>query len=294
MQDYITSAITSDGAIRVVAATTAELCNRAREIHNPSPTALAALGRVLTAAAMMGSMEKSTENTVTLQFRGGGPVGNIIAAADGSGACRGSIDNPTADLPLNDKGKLDVGGAVGSDGYLCVVRDMGLKEPYIGKVPLISGEIAEDLTYYYANSEQIPTAVALGVLVDTDISVRAAGGFILQVLPGATNADIDRVEAAVKKLTSVTELLDGGKTPEDMVKLLLDGCEIEFFENTTPRYRCDCSRERVDRALISMGREELTAMIEEDGKAEITCRFCDRVYNYTKGELETLLQNAKR
>ncbi len=293
MQDYIVSAITKNGAVRVVAAQTAQLCNRAQEIHKMSPVVLAALGRSLTAASMMGSMEKSADNSVSLQFKGGGPIGNIIAAADGNGNCRGSIDNPVVDLPLNPAGKLDVGGAVGREGYLCVVRDIGMKEPYIGKVPLVNGEIAEDITYYYAHSEQIPTAVALGVLVDTDYTVRAAGGFILQVLPGAYDEDIDRVEKAVSEIKSVTEMLDSGKTPEDIVEKLLSGYEIEYFEKKHPKYICSCSRERIDRALISMGKEELLKMIEEDGKAEITCRFCDNVYNYTKEELENLLKSAK-
>lgn len=293
MKDYIVNAITSNGAIRVVAADTTELCNRAQEIHKMSATAAAALGRAITAAAIMGSMLKSTEDAITIQLNGGGPIGRVIAVADGKANVKGYVDNPLVDLPLNEKGKLDVGGAVGTNGMLSIIRDLGLKEPYVGQVPLVNGEIAEDLTQYYATSEQLPTAVALGVLVDVDYTIKAAGGFILQVLPGAYSEDIDNVEKTVASISSVTEMLSNGKKPEDIVKQLLSDYEIEYFENQETAYKCDCSRERTDRALISIGKEELTKLIEEDGKAEITCHFCDNVYNYTKEELEELLESAK-
>lgn len=293
MADYIVNAITSNGAIRVVAADTTELCNRARQIHNMSPTAAAALGRTLTAAAIMGSMLKSSEDSLTIQLNGGGPIGKVVAVADGKANVKGYVGNPLVDLPLNEKGKLDVGGAVGRDGMLGIVRDLGLKEPYIGQVPLVNGEVAEDLTQYYATSEQLPTAVALGVLVDVDYSIKAAGGFILQVLPGAYDEDIDNVEKTVATISSVTEMLDSGKKPEDIVEHLLKDYEIEYFENVPTEYKCDCSRERTDRALISIGKEELTKIIEEDGKAQITCHFCDNVYEYKKEELEKLLESAK-
>lgn len=293
MSDYIVNAITSNGAIRVVAADTTELCNRAQEIHKMSPTAAAALGRALTAAAIMGSMLKSSDDSITVQLSGGGPIGRVVAVGDGKANVKGYVDNPLVDLPLNEKGKLDVGGAVGSDGFLSVIRDLGLKEPYVGQVPLVNGEIAEDLTKYYATSEQIPTAVALGVLVDVDYTIKAAGGFILQVLPGAYEEDIDNVEKTVASISSVTEMLSEGKRPEDIVKQLLSDYEIEFFDNVPTMYKCDCSRERTDRALISIGQEELTKIIEEDGKAQITCHFCDNVYDYTKEELQALLESAK-
>lgn len=293
MSDYIVNAITSNGAIRVVAADTTELCNRAQEIHKMSATAAAALGRAVTAAAIMGSMLKSTEDAITIQFNGGGPIGRVIAVADGRANVKGYVDNPLVDLPLNEKGKLDVGGAVGTDGMLSIIRDLGLKEPYVGQVPLVNGEIAEDLTQYYATSEQLPTAVALGVLVDVDYTIKAAGGFILQVLPGAYDEDIDNVEKTVQSISSVTEMLSGGKRPEDIVEQLLSDYEIEYFDNMETSYKCDCSRERTDRALISIGKEELAKLIEEDGKAEMTCHFCDNVYQYTKKELETLLESAK-
>ncbi len=293
MSDYIVNAITSNGAIRVVAADTTELCNRAQEIHKMSPTAAAALGRALTAAAIMGSMLKSSDDSITVQLSGGGPIGRVVAVGDGKANVKGYVDNPLVDLPLNEKGKLDVGGAVGSDGFLSVIRDLGLKEPYVGQVPLVNGEIAEDLTKYYATSEQIPTAVALGVLVDVDYTIKAAGGFILQVLPGAYDEDIDNVEKTVASISSVTEMLSEGKKPEDIVKQLLSDYEIEFFDNVPTMYKCDCSRERTDRALISIGQEELSKIIEEDQKAQITCHFCDNVYDYTKEELQSLLESAK-
>ena len=293
MSDYIVNAITSNGAIRVVAADTTELCNRAQEIHKMSPTAAAALGRALTAAAIMGRMLKSSDDSITVQLAGGGPIGRVVAVGDGRANVKGYVDNPLVDLPLNPNGKLDVGGAVGKDGFLSVIRDLGLKEPYVGQVPLVNGEIAEDLTQYYATSEQIPTAVALGVLVDVDYTIKAAGGFILQVLPGAYDEDIDNVEKTVASISSVTEMLSEGKKPEDIVKQLLSDYEIEFFDNVPTMYKCDCSRERTDRALISIGQEELSKIIEEDGKAQITCHFCDNIYDYTKEELQALLESAK-
>ena len=293
MADYIVNAITSNGAIRVVAADTTELCNRAQEIHKMSPTAAAALGRTLTAAAIMGSMLKSADDSLTIQLNGGGPIGKVVAVGDGNANVKGYVGNPLVDLPLNDKGKLDVGGAIGRDGMLGIIRDLGLKEPYVGQVPLVNGEVAEDLTQYYATSEQLPTAVALGVLVDVDYTIKAAGGFILQVLPGAYDEDIDNVERTVQSISSVTEMLSNGKKPEDIVEQLLSDYEIEYFDNVPNNYMYDCSRDRTDRALISLGKDELTKIIEEDGKAEITCHFCDNVYKYSKAELETLLENAK-
>ena len=291
--DYIVNAITSNGAIRVVAADTTELCNRAQEIHKMSPTAAAALGRTLTAAAIMGSMLKSADDSLTIQLNGGGPIGKVVAVGDGNANVKGYVGNPLVDLPLNEKGKLDVGGAIGRDGMLGIIRDLGLKEPYVGQVPLVNGEVAEDLTQYYATSEQLPTAVALGVLVDVDYTIKAAGGFILQVLPGAYDEDIDNVERTIQSISSVTEMLSNGKKPEDIVEQLLSDYEIEYFDNVPTKYECDCSRDRTDRALISLGKAELTKIIEEDGKAEITCHFCDNIYKYTKEELEQLLENAK-
>ena len=293
MADYIVNAITSDGAIRVIAADTTELCAKAQKMHKLSPTAAATLGRALTAAAIMGHMQKCPEDAITIQLNGGGPIGRVLAIGNGKAEVKGYVDNPLVDLPLNSKGKLDVGGAVGKNGNLIIIRDLGLKEPYVGQVPLVNGEVAEDLTYYYANSEQIPTAVALGTLIDVDYSVCAAGGFILQLLPGAMDSDIDRVEKTIASISSVTDLIHQGKTPEDIIKILLEGYEIEIFDTSNPVYACDCSRERTDRALISIGKDELEKIINEDGKAEITCHFCDTVYHYNKEELEALYESAK-
>ena len=293
MADYIVNAITSNGAIRVVAADTTQLCNRAQQIHKMSPTAAAALGRTLTAAAIMGSMLKSADDSLTIQLNGGGPIGRVVAVGDGNANVKGYVDNPLVDLPLNANGKLDVGGAIGRDGMLGIIRDLGLKEPYVGQVPLVNGEVAEDLTQYYATSEQLPTAVALGVLVDVDYSIKAAGGFILQVLPGAYDEDIDKVEKTVASISSVTAMLSEGKKPEDIVEQLLNGYEIEYFDNVPTKYECDCSRDRTDRALISLGKEELSKIIDEDGKAQITCHFCDNIYEYTKEDLEALMEGAK-
>lgn len=293
MSDYIVNAITSNGAIRVIAADTTELCNEAQRIHKMLPTAAAALGRTLTAAAIMGSMLKSEDDSITVQLNGGGPIGRVVATGNGHGVVRGYVDNPLVDLPLNNKGKLDVGGAVGTNGMLSIIRDLGLKDPYVGQTPLTSGEIAEDLTHYYAESEQLPTAVALGVLVDVDYTIKKAGGFILQILPGAYDEDIDRVEKAVNSIGSVTELLDKGLKPEDIVERLLSGYEIEYFENISPEYKCNCSRSRIDRALISIGKEELQKILDEDGKAEISCHFCNSVYQYNDKELESLIKSIK-
>ncbi len=294
MKDYIVNAITSCGSIRVIAASTTKLCERAREIHDFSPTAAAALGRSLTAAAMIGSTLKGECDSLTLQFKGDGPIGRVIAVSDNKANVKGYAGDPYVDLPLKENGHLDVGSAVGKNGYLSVIRDFGLREPYVGQVELVSGEIAEDLTYYYAKSEQLPSAVALGVLVDTDCTIKSAGGFIIQILPGAMDEDITRIEEAIGKIGEVPKLIDEGKTPEDIVKMLLDGYEIEFFDGVEPKYECDCSKERMAKALISLGKEELRAMIDEDGEAEVCCQFCNSKHKFTKDELEELAENARK
>lgn len=293
MKDYIVNAITSCGSIRVIAAVTTNLCEKAREIHSFSPTAAAAVGRALTAAAMIGSGLKGEKDTVTLQFKGDGPIGRIIAVSDNSACVKGYAGNPRVDLPLKANGHLDVGTAVGKNGSLSVIRDFGLKEPYVGQVNLVTGEIAEDLTYYYAKSEQLPSAVALGVIVDTDLSVKSAGGFIIQLLPGAMEQDIVNVENAIAETGEVPLLFEQGKTPRDIVNMLLKDYEIEFFDETAPAYRCDCSKERMAKALVSLGKEELRAIIDEDGKAEVCCQFCGKKHLFAKEELEKLEDQAK-
>lgn len=293
MKDYIVNAITSCGSIRVIAAVTTNLCEKAREIHDFSPTSTAAVGRALTAAAMIGSGLKGECDTLTLQFKGDGPIGRVIAVSDNTATVKGYAGNGNVDLPLKENGHLDVGGAVGKNGYLSVIRDFGMKEPYIGQVDLVSGEIAEDLTYYYAKSEQLPSAVALGVIVDKDLTVKSAGGFIIQILPGAMDEDIDRIEKAIGEIGEVPVLIDQGKTPRDIVEKLLAGYEIEFFDEMEPKYECDCSKERMAKALISLGKEELRAMIEEDGKAEVCCQFCNAKHLFTKEELEELERSSR-
>ena len=292
MSDYIIRAAADDGSIRAFAAYTRGIANDAFANHKTSPVVTAALGRLLTAASMMGTMLKGDNDVVTLQLTGGGPAGRILAVSDSHGNVKGYAANPIVDLPLNASGKLDVGGAVGKDGFLTVITDIGMKEPYIGKIPLVSGEIGDDLTQYFAVSEQVPSAVGLGVLVDTDYTVKTAGGFIIQVMPEATEDDISRLEENLSKFTSVTAMLDSGKTIEDILDLLLSGFEYHVTEKTDIRYHCDCTRERVERALISIGAEELKKIIDEDGKAELSCHFCSKKYQFDKAELESLLREA--
>ena len=292
--DYIVRAVTKDGSIRAFAADTTSLVNEAHTMHKTYPIASAALGRLLTAASMMGTMLKSEKDSITLQLTGNGPIGRVMAVSDFEGNVKGYVDNPLVDLPNNQLGKLDVGGAVGRSGYLTVIRDFGLKEPYVGRVPIVSGEIGDDLTSYFAISEQTPSSVGVGVLVDVDLSIKCSGGFIVQVMPEATDSDIDRLEKNLSNIKSVTNLMAEGKTPEDMLKILLDGFEYEVTEKTNVSYKCDCSRDRVERAIVSLGKKEIQKIIDEDGSAEITCHFCDNVYNFNKDDLLELLHNATR
>lgn len=294
MGDYIIRAVTADGSLRAFAADTTFLANKAHQMHKTYPIASAALGRLLTAASMMGTMLKSKGDTITLQLTGNGPIGRVMAVSDFEGNVKGYANNPLVDLPNNDAGKLNVGGAVGKDGYLTVIRDFGLKEPYIGRVPLVSGEIGDDLTSYFAVSEQTPSTVGVGVLVDVDLSVKCSGGFIVQVMPEAVDADIDKLEENLSKIKSVTKMMEDGSTPEDMLKALLDGFDYEITEKRSVEYRCDCSRERVERAIISLGKKEIKKIIDEDGQAELTCHFCDNVYKFDKEELTSLLNTATR
>lgn len=283
-----------DGAVRVFAAVTTDLVNEAQKIHHTYPVATAALGRLLSGAAIMGAAGlKNDTDSVTLQVKGDGPLGSLVAVTDSSSHVRGYVANPFVDRPLNGKGKLDVGGAVGQ-GYLSVVRDLGLKEPYIGQIPLVSGEIAEDLTYYYAKSEQIPSCVALGVLVDTDNSVLAAGGFLIQLMPEATDETADRIEKIVDSLPAVTSMIHDGMSAEDILFRVTEGFDM-LMDNkiTVPMYECKCAKERMEKALISIGREELQSIIDEQGEAELTCHFCDNKYTFSKEELQALLLQAK-
>lgn len=290
MKDYIIRAVTDNGSIRAFACLTKEIVNTAFFHHKTSPVATAALGRLLTASAMMGAMLKGENDTISLQLTGGGPLGRVLAVSDSKSNVKGYASNPVVDMPLNSNGKLDVGSAVGTDGFLTVVTDIGMKEPYIGKIPLVTGEVGDDLTKYFAISEQVPSAVGLGVLVDTDYTAKTAGGFIIQVMPGATDEDISMLETNLAAIKSVTSLLDEGKTPEDILGMLLYGFEYHITDTIDTKYYCNCTRERVEKALISLGSEELKKIIEEDGKTELTCHFCSNKYQFNKEELEKLCE----
>lgn len=292
--DEIIRMMTGDGMVKAVAVTGKDMVERARQIHKTLPVATAALGRTLMAASMMGDMLKEKDGSVTLQIKGGGPLGAITAVSDSRGNPRGYLQNGQVDIPRKYQGKLDVGTAVGSSGSLTVMKDMGLKEPYIGSVQLVSGEIAEDITAYFVESEQVPTACALGVLVDKDQSVAAAGGYLVQLLPGADESVIQRLEESIARLGPVTDALHGGADAVQLLERVLEGQEPELLERRPVAYKCYCSRKRVSRAIISMGKEEMQSLIEEQGGAELTCQFCDKVYRFTKEDLQELLEEATR
>lgn len=280
--------LSANGGVIFCGVDSTAIVQESEKLHHTSATCSAALGRLLTAASMMGMMMKNTDDSLTLRIQGGGAAGTLIAVSDGLGIVRGCITNPQADLPPRADGHLDVGGIVGVDGVLTVIRDNPeMKEPYIGQIPLSSGEIAEDVTSYFAVSEQVPTVCALGVLVDTDLTVRCAGGYLVQLLPGATEAEISRLESNIKAMPSVTHLLEQGKTPEDMMQLALAGFEPNILDEHAVCYRCNCSRERTERMLFSLGRRELEKMRDEKEDCEVVCHFCNRKYHF---DLNTLLQ----
>ena len=290
MHDEIVRAITGDGLVKAVAVTGRDLVEWARNIHTLLPMATAALGRALLGASMMGDMLKEEEGSLTLQIKGGGPLGTILAVSDCNGNVRGYVQNPHVELMEKYQGKLDVGAAVGQDGTLTVIKDIGLKEPYVGSIGLFSGEIADDLAMYFVESEQIPTACALGVLVGLDQSVTAAGGYLIQLLPGASEDMITKIEAGVHAMGSVSHALADGLDGEGLLRTVLKDFDLEILEKHPVEYRCYCSRDRVTRALISMGKKDLSELIRDQGKAELTCQFCDQVYHYSKEELEEILQ----
>lgn len=289
--DEIVRVIAKDAPVKAMAITGRNLVERAREIHKTLPVITAALGRSLMACSMMGDQLKGEGASVTLRLKGGGPMGSLTAVADTEGNVRGFVQNPAVLLPLKANGKLDVGAAVGTDGTLTVIKDLEMREPYVGMVPLVSGEIAEDVTSYFAVSEQIPTACALGVLVDTDQSVLRAGGYLIQLLPGAGEEIIEKVERGVAALGPVTTaLMEDGMDAEALLKKALSEFELETLERHPVEYKCYCSRQRVAKALVSMGPDELRSLIEEQGKAELTCQFCDAVYEFSRQDLEELLK----
>ena len=294
MSDRIVRAITKDGMVKAAAVSTRALTERARQIHKTLPVVTAALGRSLAAVSMMGNALKEDGASVTLRIQGGGPLGNVLAVSDNQGNVRGTVGNPALDLPLRPDGKLDGGGAVGCNGTLTVIRDLHMKEPYIGSVALLGGEIAEDLAAYFVESEQIPTACGLGVLVDRDQSVLAAGGYLIQLLPGAKEDTIARVEGGVLAAGPVTGLLAEDADPASLLRRVLSDFQLEILEESPIAYRCDCSRERMERALISLGPEELQTMLDEQGQAELTCRFCDNIQVFTRRDLEALLKGMQK
>lgn len=291
MSDYMVRATAADASIRAFACTARELVEKAREAHNTSPVVTAGLGRLLCAGAMMGSMLKGEKDLLTLQIKGDGPVGGLVVTADPRGNVKGYANVPDVILPANAMGKLDVGGSVGS-GYLSVIKDLGLKEPYVGQTELQTGEIAEDLTYYFAASEQVPSGVGLGVLMERSNTVKQAGGFIVQLMPFAEESVIHRLEENLKNISSVTAMLDEGKTPEQMLELVLDGLEPEITDRLPCRFHCNCDKTRVEKALISIGRKELQEMIDEGKEIEVNCHFCGRNYIFSVDELKQLCERA--
>lgn len=282
--------LTTDATVMAMAIDATDIVARAEQIHQPSAVVTAALGRMLTAASMMGIMLKGKEDSVTLKVSAGGPAGTVMAVSDSEGCVRGYAEHPVVEIPLKPNGKLDVSGAVGTDGMLYVLRDTGGKEPYVGCTPLVSGEIAEDITSYYALSEQTPTVCALGVLVNPDLTVRAAGGLLLQLLPFCPDKVIDQVEANVAKLPSMTAMLDSGMTVEEIVKKALDGMDFDVLDEYQPEYRCTCSREKIERAFLTMQPDEVRGLPDDTGTVEATCSFCDEVYRFTREDLEDLLR----
>lgn len=291
MKDYIVRATAANGQVRAFAATTRQVVETAREHHNTSPVATAALGRLLTAGAMMGSMMKNDTDMLTIQIRGDGPLGGITVTADSHANVKGYVNNPDVVLPPKN-GKLDVGGAVGI-GLIQVIKDLGLKEPYSGQTILVTSEIAEDLTYYFANSEQVPSSVGLGVLMEKDNTVKCAGGFIIQMMPFATDETISQIEENLKHVTSVTNLLEQGYTPEHLLETLLGNVGLEITDTIPTQFYCNCSKERVEQAVVSVGKKDIQEMIDEGKPIEVKCFFCNTAYQYTVEELKQIIKRSR-
>ncbi|MBE6044575.1 MAG: Hsp33 family molecular chaperone HslO [Clostridium thermopalmarium] len=290
MGDKLIKAIAKDGQVRIIAASTKNLVNDGVKLHNCAPTAAAALGRMLIAGTLMGAMLKSDKDVITLKIDGGGTAKGIVVTSYADAHVKGYIGNPSADLPANDLGKLDVSGIVGKNGGLVVIRDLGLKEPYVGQVPIYTGEIGDDIAYYFTVSEQTPTAVGLGVLVDKDLSIKEAGGIIIQLMPGANDMLADLITYRLQDLGHITKFLSEGKTIYDMVNFLFDDMDLKILEEMEPAYKCDCSKEKVERALISIGKKDLQEIYEEGKTEEIKCQFCNTSYKFTHDEIGKLLE----
>lgn len=281
--------ITEDGSAFVIAADTTDMIAQAEKIHKTSAVTTAALGRLITAASMMGDMLKGEKDSITLRMNGGGPAGSLIAVSDSCGNARGYVENPVVEIPLNKDGKLDVKGAVGNNGYIYVLKDIGLKEPYVGNTQIVSGEIAEDITNYFAVSEQTPSVCALGVLVNPDLTVAAAGGFIIQLLPGCPEEVISKIEYAMNDIEPVTVMLSNGMTPDDIAERAMKNIKLDKLDENTVEYKCNCSKERVEAALISSGKEALEEMSSSDENTTVECHFCDKVYTFTPDEIANLI-----
>lgn len=290
--DRLIKAITKDGYFRIYVTKTDDTVNTAQKYHSLSPVCCAALGRLMTAGIMMGAMLKGDEPSLTLQVKGDGPIGLMAAVSNSTGSVKGYCANPTVDLPLNQKGKLDVGKAVGN-GILGVIKDLKMREPYIGQVQLQTGEIGDDIAYYFMQSEQTPSVVALGVLVDRDYSVKCAGGFIIQVMPECDDASLTKLENSISGIMSMTEMLNKGMDLEEILKYIMLGFDVEILESIDVKYECDCSRDRMEKAVISLGREQISEILNDTGEAEVCCHFCDRKYTFGTDDLKKFIEAAK-
>jgi molecular chaperone Hsp33 len=290
--DKLVRATAKDGQVRIIAAITTDLVNEGVRMHECAPTAAAALGRMLTAGTLMGTMLKSPKDSLTLQIAGGGEAKGVVVTAHADASVKGYIGNPNVDLPANSKGKLDVGSAIGKDGYLRIIRDMGMKEPYVGQVPIYTGEIGDDLAYYFTVSEQTPSAVGLGVLVDTDMSVKASGGFIIQMMPGANEFLADIITYRLEEVPSITEFISKGMNIEEILEFIFEDMELKIHEEIKPTYKCDCSRERVEKALISIGKTDLEELYNDGKTEEIKCHFCNKNYEFNHEDIGQLLESV--
>ncbi|MDU1413157.1 MAG: Hsp33 family molecular chaperone HslO [Clostridium sp.] len=294
MTDKLIRATAKDGEVRIIAAITTDLVNEGVTVHKCMPTASAALGRMLTGGVLMAAMLKNDNDKMTLQIDGNGEAKGIIVTAYPDGRVKGYIGNPSVDFPLNEKGKLDVGGAIGKDGDLKIIKDMGLKEPYIGQVPIYTGEIGDDIAYYFTVSEQTPSAVALGVLVDTDLSIKAAGGFIIQMMPGASDLLADMITYRLEEVPSVTTMISKGMSIEEILEYIFEGMDLKIYESITPEYKCDCSRERVERVFMSIGEKDLKDIYNEGKTEELLCHFCNKSYKFSQEDIKNLLDEIEK
>ena len=294
MTDKLIRGTAKDGQIRVIAAITTELVGEATKTHECSPTASAALGRMLTGGVLMGAMLKNESDKLTLQINGGGEAKGVIVTAQADGKVKGYIGNPKVELPLNSKGKLDVGGAIGKNGDLRVIKDMGLKDPYVGQVPIYTGEIGDDLAYYFTASEQTPSAVALGVLVDKDLSTKAAGGFIIQMMPGASEFLADIISYRLEEIPSVTSMIEKGMSIEEILEYVFEDMDLKIYDSIVPEFKCDCSRDRIERVLMSVGKKDLQEIYEDGKNEEILCHFCNKGYEFTPEDIKRLMDELDR